>query len=349
VDSRDRQIKLGYSLSSEEQTPAALVDNARMAEQAGFGFALISDHYHPWTDRQGQSAFVWSVLGAIARATESITLGTGVTCPSVRLHPAIVAQASATVASLMPGRFFLGLGTGENLNEHILGDRWPSLDVRQEMLEEAVDVIRLLWSGGLRSHRGQYFEVENARIYSLPPEPPPIYIAAAGPDSARLAGRIGDGLISVAPLGEVVQEFTRGERAGRERPRLGQVTVCWAESEAEARRTAFEYWPTAAIHGAASQELPLPSHFEELARSVNEDQVAERVVCGPDPQRHIDQIRKYGEAGFDHVFIHQVGPDQEGFMRFAQQELLPVFATDRELSAAASGTGTSSGSSTDGA
>jgi G6PDH family F420-dependent oxidoreductase len=242
----------------------------------------------------------------------------------------------------MPGRFFLGVGTGENLNEHILGDRWPSLDVRQEMLEEAVDVIRLLWSGGLQSHRGTYYEVENARLYSLPPAPPPIYVAAAGPDSAALASRIGDGLISVAPDREVVEAFRRG---GRERPRLAQLTVCWAKSEAEARRTAREVWPTAAIHGAASQELPLPSHFEELTKDVTEDQVARRIVCGPDTERHLAAIREYAHAGYDHVFIHQVGPDQQGFMRFAQDELLPAFATDHRLVASGAGPSQGNGSS----
>ena len=327
----DSPIKLGYALSSEEHQPAALVDMARMAEEAGFGYALISDHYHPWIDRQGQSAFVWSVLGAIANATDQITIGTGVTCPTVRIHPAVIAQAAATVASLMPGRFFLGVGTGENLNEHILGDRWPSLEIRQEMLEEAIEVIRVLWEGGLQSHRGQYFEVENARIYSLPAEPPPIYVAAGGPDSARLASRIGDGLISTAPIPDLVDAFDRGKSG---RPRLGQLTVCWAESEAEARSTARELWPTAAIHGTASQELPLPSNFEDLTKDVTEDQIAGQVVCGPDPERYLAAIREFGDAGFDHVYIHQVGPDQKGFMRFARDELLSVFGSDRALAGA---------------
>ena len=339
MNAPDRNVNIGYSLSSEEHPPAALVEHSRMAEQAGFGFALISDHYHPWTDRQGQSGFVWSVLGAIAQQTKRITVGTGVTCPMIRIHPAIVAQAAATVASLMPGRFFLGVGTGENLNEHILGDRWPSLEIRQEMLEEAVDVMRLLWSGGLRSHRGPYYEVENARVYSLPPDPPPIYVAAGGPDSARLAARIGDGLISVAPVADIVKEFDRG-RAGR--PKLGQLTVCWAPTEAAARRTAREVWPTAAIHGAASQELPLPSHFEDLTKDVTEDDVAKQIVCGPDAERVRSAIGEFAAAGFDHVFIHQVGPDQEGFMRFAQDELLGAFGSDHRLvqaSAASAGRG----------
>jgi coenzyme F420-dependent glucose-6-phosphate dehydrogenase len=330
----DHPIRIGYSLSSEEHAPATLVESARMAEQAGFEYALISDHYHPWTDRQGQSGFVWSALGAIAQATQRMTIGTGVTCPTIRIHPAVIAQAAATVASLMPNRFFLGVGTGENLNEHILGDRWPSLDVRQEMLEESVEVIRLLWSGGFHSHRGTYFEVENARVYSLPPQPPPIYVAAAGPESARLASRIGDGLISVAPIRDVVDEFDRGKPG---RPKLGQLTVCWARTEAEARRTAREVWPTAAIHGAASQELPLPAHFEQLTKDVTEEQIARQIVCGPDPDPHLAAIREYADAGFDHVCIHQVGPDQEGFFRFAQEEILPAFGSKAEVVGTAPG------------
>jgi G6PDH family F420-dependent oxidoreductase len=324
----DRSISIGYALSSEEHSPDVLVDHACMAEQAGFGYALISDHFHPWTDSQGQSGFVWAVLGGIAQATDRITLGTGVTCPTIRIHPAIVAHAAATVASLMPDRFFLGVGTGENLNEHILGDRWPPLEIRQEMLEEAIEVIRLLWSGGVRSHRGTYFEVENARIYSLPSELPPIYVAASGPESARLASDIGDGLISTAPIPDVVEAFDKGKPG---RPKLGQLTVCWARSEAEARQTAREVWPTAAIHGEASQELPLPAHFEQLTKDVTEEQIAKQVVCGPDADRHLMAIHEYADAGFDHVYIHQVGPDQEGFIRFAQDEILPVFGSGRGL------------------
>src|ERR687883_157173 len=191
-------VELGYALSSEEHTPNDLVRYARRAEEVGFAFALISDHYHPWLDQQGQSPFVWSVVGAIAHATQRLRLGTGVTCPTMRIHPAIVAQAAATAAAMMPGRFFLGVGTGENLNEHILGDRWPEADVRREMLEEAVEVIRLLWQGGQRSHHGRHYTVENARVYTLPETPPPIIVAASGPKAAELAGRIGDGFWGVA-------------------------------------------------------------------------------------------------------------------------------------------------------
>ena len=319
--------EIGYALSSEEHAPNDLVKNARRAEEAGFTFALISDHFHPWVDSQGHSPFVWSVIGAIAHATERLRLGTGVTCPLIRIHPAIIAQAAATAAAMMPGRFFLGVGTGENLNEHILGDRWPPHDVRGEMLKEAIEVIRLLWQGGQQSYHGAYYTVENARIYTLPDQPPPIMVAAAGPKAAEVAGQIGDGLIGTSPEAEVVQSFEKA--GGARKPRYGQVTVCWAQDEAAARRTAYEIWPNAANEGELSQELPAPAHFEQVAKMVTEDQVAKTVICGPDPQHHIGAIRKYVDAGYDHVYVHQVGHDQEGFLRFYQQHVLPEFQSAR--------------------
>jgi coenzyme F420-dependent glucose-6-phosphate dehydrogenase len=314
--------KFGYALSSEEHSASDLVSNARAAEEAGFSFALISDHFHPWIDRQGESPFVWSVLGGIAEATQQLVVGTGVTCPTIRIHPAIIAQAAATTASMMPGRFFLGLGTGENLNEHILGTAWPEWDVRAEMLEEAVEVIRALWSGEVTSHRGRYYTVQNARIYSLPDTPPPIYLAAGGKKAVRQAARLGDGLIATAPDAELLKDYEKARGTG---PLYGQLTVCWAESEAKARRTAREWWPTAAIHGEATQELPNPAHFEQLAETITEEQVAEVISCGPDPELHVAKIREYIDAGYTHVYIHQVGPDQAGFLRFAERELLPTF------------------------
>ena len=313
--------EIGYAMSCEEHPPGDLVRYARMAEQSGFGFALISDHYHPWIDRQGQSAFVWSVIGAIAQVTERLVLGTGVTCPTVRVHPAIVAHAAATSAAMMPGRFLLGLGSGENLNEHILGDRWPPAEMRQDMLEEAIEVIRLLWRGGSQTHHGRHFTVEDARIYTLPETMPPILVAAAGGRAAELAGRVGDGLIGTAPDPQVMESFSAA--GGEGKPRYGQLTVCWAADEAEARRTAAEWWPTAAISGELGQELPLPRHFEQAASMVSEDQIAEKVICGPDPDRHAEAIQQYASGGYDHVYVHQVGPDQEGFFDFYRRELLP--------------------------
>jgi G6PDH family F420-dependent oxidoreductase len=316
-------MDLGYALSSEEHPPLDLVRNARRAEDAGFAYAFVSDHFHPWIDRQGHSPFVWGVLGAIAVSTDALRVGTGVTCPTIRTHPAIIAQAAATAASLMPGRFFLGVGTGENLNEHVLGDRWPSASERLEMLEEAVQVMNILWAGEVTSFHGKHYTVEDARIYTLPEEPIDVVVAAAGPEAATLAGRIGDGLVSTAPEAELVDAFLG---AGGTGPRYGQVTVCWAESEAEARRTALEIWPNAGLKGPLGQELPLPSHFEEACEMVGEEDIAQTIVCGPDPERHLEAIQQFLDAGFDEAYVHQVGPDQDGFFDFYERELLGAAA-----------------------
>lgn len=311
----------GYALSSEEHSPSDLVRNARLAEDAGFEFLSISDHYHPWIDRQGHSPFVWAVIGAIAATTDRIRLGTGVTCPMIRTHPAVIAQAAATASALMPGRFFFGVGSGENLNEHVVGARWPEWEVRASMLEEAVAVIRLLWKGGFQSHHGEHYTVENAKVYDLPDPLPEIVVAASGPKAADLAARIGDGFLSTSPDRDLVTRFEG--KAGKRRPKYGQVTVCWDRDEAKARKTALEWWPTSAIRGEATQELPSPNHFEQLAGMVTEDQVAESIACGPDPKPILDKAREYLDAGFDHVYFHQVGPNQKGFIEFASTELLP--------------------------
>jgi G6PDH family F420-dependent oxidoreductase len=312
--------EFGYALSSEEHAPNDLVRYAQRAEATGFTFAAISDHYHPWVDRQGHAPFVWSVLGAISHATTRLKLGTGVTCPTVRIHPAIIAQAAATVTAMMPGRFFLGVGSGENLNEHILGDHWPPAPVRQDMLAEAVSVLRQLWEGGYQSFDGAYYTVENARIYTLPEEPPPIIMAAGGPAAAELAGAVADGLWTVAPKAELIETFQKAGGAG---PRYGQVTVCWAPDEDDAKKTAYEWWPNAGIGGELSQELPLPRHFEQAAQLVRPEDLADKLPLGPDPERHAEAIKAYVEAGFDHVYIHQIGPDQDGFFDFFERELAP--------------------------
>jgi coenzyme F420-dependent glucose-6-phosphate dehydrogenase len=314
-------MELGYTLSSEEHGPNELVRNARAAEEAGFAFATVSDHFHPWTGRQGQSPFVWSVIGGVAQATQRLRLGTGVTCPTIRIHPAIVAQAAATSAVMMGARFFLGVGTGEELNEHVTGARWPSPEARLEMLEEAIEVMRLLWHGGYQTHRGKHYTVEQARIYTLPDEPVPIAVAGSQPGAARLAGRLGDAFIGVAPDDELIGEFD--EAGGKGKPRYGQLHVCYAESEEQGRKTAHEVWPNAAMGGSLGQELATTSHYEAVAELVREEDVAESVVCGPDPERHLEEIRAYEKAGFDHVFVHQIGPDQDAFLRFYEREIIP--------------------------
>jgi coenzyme F420-dependent glucose-6-phosphate dehydrogenase len=221
----------------------------------------------------------------------------------------------------MEGRFFLGVGTGEELNEHILGDRWPAPPVRLEMLEEAIEVMRLLWQGGYQSHNGKHYTVEQARIYTLPDEPPPIAVAAAQPKAAELAGRLGDAFVGVAPEADLVEEFEQA--GGKGKPRYGQLTVCYAETEEQARKTAFEVWPNAGLEGPLSQELAIPEHYEAAVKLLNEDDVAETVICGPNPEPHLEAIRDYEQAGYDHVYVHQVGRDQESFLRFYAEEILP--------------------------
>jgi coenzyme F420-dependent glucose-6-phosphate dehydrogenase len=317
-------FELGYALSSEEHAPNDLVSFAECAEEVGFTFALISDHFHPWLDKQGHSPFVWSTIGGIAHATRTLRLGTGVTCPIMRYHPAIVAQAAATCAAMMPGRFFLGLGSGENLNEHILGEGWPSAPVRLEMLEEAIEIIRLLWQGGEQNFDGTYFTVDHARIYTLPDEPTPIYIAAAGKKAAEMAGQQGDGLISTSPDKKVVEAFSSA--GGGQKPKYGQVTVCWGSDEKAALETAKEWWASSAVPGELSQELALPRHFEQAISLVRDEDIAKSIICGPDPAKHRAAIQEFVDVGIENVYVHQVGPDQKGFFEFYRREILPAFA-----------------------
>jgi len=310
----------GYWLSSEEHPPLDLVRNAVRAEEEEFELAMISDHFHPWSDRQGHSGFVWSVLGAIGASTERLRVGTGVTCPLIRTHPAIVAHAAATCGALMPGRFFLGLGTGENLNEHVFGDRWPAPDERLELLEEAIAVIRLLWQGGEQTHRGKHYTVDHARLYTLPDEPIPIAVAAAKPLAAELAGRVGDALVNVDPDPAIVEGY---REAGGEGPCYGQVKLCWAESEKAAKQTVFELWRHSGLEGTLNQELPRPSDFDAVAESVTLEMATAGVPCGPDPEPVLALVREWEEAGFDQICLHQVGADQGGFFGFWNRELRP--------------------------
>jgi coenzyme F420-dependent glucose-6-phosphate dehydrogenase len=323
---QSRHIKIGYKLTSEEFSARELVRFARAAEEHGFSFASISDHFHPWTGRQGQSPFVWSVIGGIAQVTSKLVVGTGVTCPTFRTHPVIIAQAAATATTMMPGRFFLGVGTGENLNEHIVGQGWPEIEVRQERLAEAVEIMRKLWEGGQQSHRGKYFTVENARIYSMPDTPPPVLIAAAGEKSVELAAELGDGLIATQPDRELARKFR--ENAGEDKPCHGELPVCFDPDERKAQQIAHEVWPVAGLPGQLFSELPLPSLFEKAANLVTVEQVAKLVPCGPDPEKHLKGIREYINAGFDHIFVHQIGPNQEGFMDFYAKEILPRISAE---------------------
>jgi G6PDH family F420-dependent oxidoreductase len=310
--------RYGYFLSAEEYSPQELVSQARMAEQAGFEALWISDHFHPWLDEQGQSGFVWSLIGAISQVT-SLPITTAVTCPLLRQHPAIVSQAAATSALLTGGRFTLGVGTGEALNEHILGSRWPSAEERLEMLEEAVQVIRELLTGQLITHEGKHYKVDTARLYSVPDRPPPVFMSGFGEKAIKVAARIADGYMSTMPDARFVRLYR--ESGGGDRPVQGGLKVCWSPDEASARKTVHRLWPTDAIPGEAAQLLPLPRHFAQLAQLVPEDEVPQ--PYGPDPGTHADAIRAYTKAGFDEVYVSQVGGETEGFFEFYAGHVLP--------------------------
>lgn len=313
--------RVGYFLSSEEFGPKELVEQAKMAQDAGFHALWISDHYHPWNDAQGQSGFVWGTIGALSEAVD-LPITTAVTCPTTRLHPAVVAQAAATAAVQTGGRFALGVGSGEALNEHILGDRWPaSTDVRLEMLEEAVGIMRRLWSGEQVDHHGRYYTVEGARIYTLPEEPPPVYVSGFGPKAATLAGRLGDGYVSVFPDADLVEAFRTGGGAGK--PTQGGFKVCWSGDREEAVRNAARLWSTELLPGELAQVLPQPAHFEQAASLVSREAVAEHFVCGDDPDEHVRALSTYFDAGYDEVFVNQIGPEQKGFFEFYRREILP--------------------------
>ena len=315
-------MQIGFWISSEEHGPKDMIRAAQRAEDAGFPYVQLSDHFHPWTDRQGQSSFVWSVIAGIAATTKRLTVGTGVTCPLIRTHPATIAHAVATSAVMLDGRFFLGVGTGENLNEHIIGAKWPSIEVRQEMLEEAVDLMRLLWRGGERSFRGRYYVLEDARLYTRTEEIPPIYVAAAAPKSAELAARIGDGFISTHADPELVATYEGA--GGRGKPKYIELQVCWGEDEEKARQLAHELWRTGGIGGQLSQELRRPADFEAAAEHVTPEKSTQDTPVGPDPEPYVKAVQKAVDAGFDHVGMHQIGPDQDGFFAFWQRELQPA-------------------------
>ena len=312
-------MRIGCFLACEEFGPRELVDQARRAEEAGFHALWISDHYHPWNDEQGHSAFVWSVIGALADAT-SLPVTTGVTCPTVRIHPAVIAQAAATSGVLHQGRFQLGVGSGEALNEHILGNRWPEADVRLEMLEEAVEVIRLLWRGGDRSHHGRHYTVENARVYDLPEEPVQILVSGFGPKAIRLAARIGDGFCTTSPDADAI-ELYRSE--GGTGPVHAGTKVCFMDDEDTALETVLRLWPNEGLPGELAQVLPTPAHFEQVCELVTGEHIASPI--GPDLERHVESLQQYADAGVDELYVQQIGPEQDAFFTRWAREVLPRF------------------------
>jgi len=312
---------IGYFLSCEQFGPTELVEQARRAEQAGFERLWISDHFHPWNDAQGQSPFVWGVIGALSQVV-SIPVTTGVTCPTVRIHPAIIAQAAAAAAVQLDGRFVLGVGSGEALNEHILGDPWPSVGVRQEMMEEAVDVIRLLHKGENVSHHGPYYEVQDARIYTLPEQPVPIYVSAFGPQAAELAARIGDGMCTTMPDADLIKQYR--EAGGGSKPVQAGTKVNWGPDAGAALTEAHRLWANEALPGQLAQTLPRPQDFEDAMSLVPEEAIAGSVTCGPDVDKHVAQLKEYVDAGADEVYVQQIGPDFDGFFTAYEKDVLPA-------------------------
>ena len=313
-------MRIGVFLSCEEFGPAELLDQAVRAQEAGFHGLWISDHYHPWNDEQGHSPFVWSMIGAISRAVD-LPVTTAVTCPTIRIHPAIIAQAAATSAVLLDGRFNLGVGTGEALNEHVTGARWPEVDVRLEMLEEAVEVMRTLWAGAQRSHRGRHYTVENARVYDLPDQAPPILVSGFGPKAIEVAARIGDGFVTTSPDAQAIGRYRASAGKG---PVHAGVKVCFMADEDEARRTVHRIWPNEALPGELAQVLPTPAHFEQACELVTPDMLAAPV--GPDLDKHAAALQAFADAGVDELHVSQIGPDQDAFFGTWAREILPRFA-----------------------
>ncbi|MFR9775273.1 TIGR03557 family F420-dependent LLM class oxidoreductase [Micromonospora sp. MS34] len=313
-------MKIGYFLSSEEYPPAELLAQASGAERAGFEALWISDHYHPWVDAQGQSPFVWSTIGALSQVCR-LPVTTAVTCPTMRIHPAVIAQAAATSAVLHEGRFGLGVGTGEALNEHILGAVWPQTDVRLEMLEEAVGVIRELWRGDFVNHHGKHYTVEHARIYTRPDTPPPIHVSGFGPKSIELAARIGDGYVSTVPDAEMVRRFR--DAGGGDKPCQAGFKAAYADSEDAGALIAYQKWPNAGVPGELSQVLPSPRHFEQAAQLIGPDMMKESFVCGNSVDAHLEMIDRYARAGFDEVYVANTGPHWPGLFDLYRREVLP--------------------------
>lgn len=314
--------RFGLTLASELHGPEDLVDLAVSAEDHGFDFVSISDHYHPWIREQGHSPFVWTVLGAIAARTERIEVGVGVTCPTVRIHPAILAQATATTASLLPGRFVWGVGTGEALNEQILGDPWPPAEERLAMLVEAIEIVRELWGGESTTYRGSFYLVEDATIFDPPPEKVPIVVAAFGESAAGVAADIGDGLWTTGTGEGVIERYRDG---GGDGPVYSQITLCWSPDREEAVKTAHRLWPNTALPGQLAQDLRTPLHFEQAVELVTPKMIAESMACGPDLAPIVETAEQALEAGVDNLYFNQIG-DVEGFLGFWDEELQPALA-----------------------
>jgi G6PDH family F420-dependent oxidoreductase len=318
--------RFGYTLMTEQSGPRELVRYAVAAERAGFDFEVSSDHYSPWLTEQGHSPYAWSVLGAVAHATERVRLMTYVTCPTMRYHPAVVAQKAATLGLLSEGRFTLGLGSGENLNEHTIGEGWPALETRQEMLEEAVEIIRALFGGDLVTYRGEHYAVDAARLWDLPEEPVRIAIAVSGDRSAERFAPMADDLIAVEPKAELITEWNRVEgsqRIGDQARAIGQLPICWDPDEKAAVERAHDQFRWFGGGWNVNADLPTTAGFASASQFVTPDDVAESIPCGPDLDKIVEAVGAFWEVGFTDVAVVQVGDEgQDRFLGEAAEPLL---------------------------
>jgi G6PDH family F420-dependent oxidoreductase len=317
-------VEVGYTSMCEQRGPKDLVQDLVLAEQAGFPFSVTSDHFNPWLKEQGHSPYAWSVLGAAAARTERMGLMTYVTCPTFRYHPAIVAQKAATMQLLADGRFRLGLGAGENLNEHVVGRAWPPADVRHEMFREALEIIRSLWEGGYVNYRGRHFDVESAKIWDLPERLPEIGIAVSGRASCEIAGKYGDALVAIDPDESLVQMF--GEAGGSGKPVIGQIGCCYGKDAGKALSLAREQFRWFAGGWKVNAELPNPVNFDAASQFVREEDIAAQLPYGPEVDGYVQAVKQFADAGFTQVAFVQIGPDQEAFCEFYANELAPALA-----------------------
>lgn len=318
-------MRIGFKLIAEAYPPTEIVRQAVRAEEAGFDLVEVSDHFHPWVSEHEHSGFAFSMLAAAAMRTERIELATGVTCPFIRYHPAVVAQAAATTALLSGGRFTLGVGAGERLNEHVVGQGWPAVSVRHEMLREALEIIRALWSGGYHSYEGKHLRLEDARVFDLPDTPPRIAVAAGGPAAARIAGELGDALFTTEPREDLVTAY---RAAGGDGPRYAEVPLAWAPTEDAAAESARKLFRFGVTGWKVQAELPNPVNFDAATRLVTADHLREQFGCGPDVARHVEVAKEFLAAGYDQLVLINAGPDMDGFFEFFTRELGPAL---REL------------------
>jgi G6PDH family F420-dependent oxidoreductase len=311
-------VRIGYKLIAEAYSPTEMVRQCVRAEEAGFDFVEISDHFHPWVSEQQHSGFAWSMLAAMAAKTERIELATGVTCPFIRYHPAIIAQAAATTQILADGRFTLGVGSGERLSEHVVGHGWPAVHIRHQMFRESLEIIRLLWQGGYQTYEGRHLTLEDARVFDLPETLPKIIVASGGPQASRLAAELGDGLFTTEPRADLIQAFTD---AGGEGPRYTEVPMAYGATEDEAAEHARQLFRFGLTGWKVQAELPNPVNFDAATATITAEHMREAFACGPDTGKQLQVAQQFVDGGYDHLALINAGPDVDGFFDHFGKEL----------------------------